>query len=61
MKTLYLLYDEDDELIGVTDNREGVERIKDEKLNSYPQEYNLQHETDFKVKEIYADLEGCGL
>lgn len=60
MKTLYLIYEEYD-LVGVTDTEEGVERIKNEKLNGYSQEYNLAHEIDFEVKEIYADLKEFGL
>lgn len=58
MKTLYLVY-EDGDFVGVSDTEEGVERIKDEKLDGYCQEYIESHEIDFEVKEIYADLKEC--
>lgn len=54
MKTLYLVYENGD-FAGVADTEEGAERIKERIRSSYSQEYNLSHEIDFEVKEIYAD------
>lgn len=58
MKTLYLVY-EDDDLFGITDTEEGVERIKERIFGGITQEYIESHGVDIEVKEIYADLKEC--